>query len=178
MNLIFLYGPPGVGKLTVGKELAKLTGYKLFHNQLTVDLVHSLFDWGTPLYNKFVKKYRFELLAKAAQTKVDGVIYTYCYCKAHDRSDVKKIFSQVIKNGGKIYCVQLSCSRAVLFKRIQHPLRKRHRKVTSVDKLKKTLQKHDLFSKIDFYPSILIKNTILTPRQAAQQIVKRVKFEQ
>jgi tRNA uridine 5-carbamoylmethylation protein Kti12 len=32
MKLIFLYGPPAVGKLTVAQELVTLTGYKLFHN--------------------------------------------------------------------------------------------------------------------------------------------------
>jgi replication-associated recombination protein RarA len=47
MNLIFLYGPPGVGKLTVAQELAGMTGYKLFHNHLTVDLVYAVFDFGT-----------------------------------------------------------------------------------------------------------------------------------
>ncbi len=35
MQLVFLYGPPGVGKLTVGNALSALTGYKLFHNHLT-----------------------------------------------------------------------------------------------------------------------------------------------
>ncbi len=36
MRLVFIYGPPGVGKLTVARELAALTGFKLFHNHLTV----------------------------------------------------------------------------------------------------------------------------------------------
>jgi uncharacterized protein YjbI with pentapeptide repeats len=29
LQLVFLYGPPGVGKLTVGTELADLTGFNL-----------------------------------------------------------------------------------------------------------------------------------------------------
>ena len=47
MRLVFLYGPPAVGKLTVAKALARLTGYKVFHNHLTIDLVASILDWGT-----------------------------------------------------------------------------------------------------------------------------------
>ena len=43
MNLVFIYGPPAVGKLTVAKELSLITGYPLFHNHLTRDLVHELF---------------------------------------------------------------------------------------------------------------------------------------
>ena len=47
MNLVFIYGPPGVGKLTVAKELAGLTGYKLFHNHLSIDWVLPVFDFGS-----------------------------------------------------------------------------------------------------------------------------------
>ena len=32
MKLVFIYGQAGVGKLTVGRELADLTGIALFHN--------------------------------------------------------------------------------------------------------------------------------------------------
>lgn len=46
MQLIFIYGPPAVGKLSVANALAKLTGYRVFHNHLTIDLVRSIFDWG------------------------------------------------------------------------------------------------------------------------------------
>jgi tRNA uridine 5-carbamoylmethylation protein Kti12 len=36
VKLIFISGMPAVGKLTVAQELAKLTGYRPFHNHLTV----------------------------------------------------------------------------------------------------------------------------------------------
>lgn len=29
MKLLFLYGPPAVGKLTVANEISKLTGFKV-----------------------------------------------------------------------------------------------------------------------------------------------------
>lgn len=37
MELIIVFGPPAVGKMTVGREICGLTGYKLFHNHLTVE---------------------------------------------------------------------------------------------------------------------------------------------
>lgn len=46
MELIFIYGPAVVGKLTIGRELAKLTGFRLFHNHLTVDAIMAVFDFG------------------------------------------------------------------------------------------------------------------------------------
>ena len=45
VKLVFLHGLPGVGKLTVARELAQLTGYKLFHTTTSaVDLVGSVFE--------------------------------------------------------------------------------------------------------------------------------------
>lgn len=44
MRLVLIYGPPAAGKLTVAKGLAHLTGYKFFHNHLTVDVVLSVFE--------------------------------------------------------------------------------------------------------------------------------------
>lgn len=49
MDLVILYGLPASGKLTVARELARLTGYRIFHNHLTVDLVTSVFpDFNAP----------------------------------------------------------------------------------------------------------------------------------
>ena len=60
MKLIFLYGAPGTGKLTVARELAALTGYRLFHNHLTVDLAKAIFDFGTPDYLEYVRFLRVQ----------------------------------------------------------------------------------------------------------------------
>lgn len=37
MHLVVIFGPPAVGKMTVGHEPAKLTGFKLFHNHMSVE---------------------------------------------------------------------------------------------------------------------------------------------
>jgi tRNA uridine 5-carbamoylmethylation protein Kti12 len=55
VKLIFIYGPPAVGKLTVASELAKLTGFKLFDNHVSIDFVKSVFDYGTRRYWKLIE---------------------------------------------------------------------------------------------------------------------------
>ena len=47
MKLIFIFGMPASGKLTVAKELSRLTGYKVFHNHLAVDLLLSVFEFDS-----------------------------------------------------------------------------------------------------------------------------------
>ena len=43
MQLIFIYGLPASGKLTVAEELAELTGYPVFHYHVTRDLVQRIY---------------------------------------------------------------------------------------------------------------------------------------
>ena len=39
LKFVTIIGPQAVGKMTVGQELAKITGLKLFHNHMTIELV-------------------------------------------------------------------------------------------------------------------------------------------
>lgn len=54
MNLLLLFGPLAVGKMTVGQELAKLTGYKLLHNHMTIDLVAQILEFNSPPFWRLV----------------------------------------------------------------------------------------------------------------------------
>lgn len=65
MKVIFIYGPPGVGKLAVATALAGLTGYKLYHNHLTIEAVLPIFDYGTKEFNHLINRYRLEMLDAA-----------------------------------------------------------------------------------------------------------------
>lgn len=49
-HVIFLHGPPAAGKYTIGRELARLTGWPLFHNHLVVDLLLGLFPFGSSAF--------------------------------------------------------------------------------------------------------------------------------
>lgn len=170
MKLVVLYGPPAVGKLSVAKELVKLTGYRNFHNQLTVDLVRAIFDWGTPLYSTFVKKYRLELLTAAAKSKTPGLIITIAYCRFHDSPSVRRYVRIIKRYGGEAVFVQLICSRAELMKRVRHELRSRHSKITSQKVLAQVLKEHDFDSPVPFPENYKLDTTHLTPRQAALKI--------
>ena len=46
-TVLFIHGPAAAGKHTVGSRLAELSGLPLFHNHLTVDLVSTLFEFGS-----------------------------------------------------------------------------------------------------------------------------------
>ena len=43
MKLLFMIGDAAVGKMTVGQELMKITGLRLFHNHMTIEPVIEIF---------------------------------------------------------------------------------------------------------------------------------------
>src|SRR5262245_57362571 len=66
MRLIFIYGAPAAGKLTVARELAALTGFALFHNHLVVDAVASVFPFGSESFSKLREQWWLAMMGEAA----------------------------------------------------------------------------------------------------------------
>src|SRR2546422_11399748 len=130
MKLVFIYGPPASGKLTVGTELAKLTGFKLFHNHVSIQFVQSIFEFGTKTFWRLTGKYRMEMLEAAAKEGID-TIFTFVYSKDdEDDQFVKHVVQHVRSRGGQVLFVRLYCEREELVKRVKRSQRKRMGKVS------------------------------------------------
>jgi shikimate kinase len=173
MKTIILYGAPAVGKLTVAKELSKITGFEVLHNHLINDLVLISADFGTPEFFKVAHKYRLEIMEQAALNKRKGMILTFVYAKKSDDSYLKKVIKQARKHNGKIFFVHLVCERKELFKRLKHPSRKSFRKIKDVKELSEFINKYEIFSDVPFKPNIKIDNTKISPKKTAKIIKNR-----
>ena len=175
MRLIILHGPPGVGKLTVARELIKITGFKLIHNHLINDLLGSVFDFGTPSFAKLAQQFRIALLTAVSQdNSVQGVIMTFCYAKRTDDVLVRQLVDVMQKYDSTVRAALLVCDHRVLYKRIQNKSRKKFGKIKTVTKLKAVMKRHELGSPISFIESIIIDNTKLSPRKVAEKIKKEL----
>ena len=175
MNLIFIYGAPGVGKLTVAKELARVTGYNLFHNHLTVDLVSSIFPFSTKAHSDLVEKIRLDLIEVAAREKVRGMIFTFVYGvetfggKTDDKF-VQRVIDSVKKYRGRILFVKLFCDKKELHRRLQHPSRKAFGKLRKVKILQSIRKRYDLDATIPFGKNLIINNTTTPAKKTAASI--------
>ena len=78
MKLIFIYGLPATGKLTVAQHLAAMTGFKVFHNHLVVDLLLSVFDFGSPEFVHLREEIWLSVFEQASpQRAAVGMIFTF-----------------------------------------------------------------------------------------------------
>ena len=171
MTLVFIYGAPAVGKLSVATEISEKIGYKLFHNHLTVDLVRSIFPYGSKEASELSEQFRLEIFESAAKAGIPGVIFTYVYAKNLDDDSVYKMKDRVEKAGGKVVFVLLICAKPELLKRVESESRKKFTKLQDAKELEEVLEKYDLESPVPNTNSLIIDNTNLNPEDVANQII-------
>lgn len=74
MKLVFILGNSAVGKMTVGQELMKLTGLRLFHNHMMIEPVIEIFGEYNGSVTQRLRDVIFEEFAAADKA---GMIFTY-----------------------------------------------------------------------------------------------------
>ena len=120
MKLVIILGPMAVGKMTVGQELAKITGLKLFHNHMTIDLVSNFFGYGSPQGNRIVKLFRQEIFEEVSKSDLPGLIFTYVWAfdlHSEESSYIEGICDMFRSRGGEIVMVELEAPLEVRLKR-------------------------------------------------------------
>ena len=118
-TLVFIVGPPAVGKMAVGHELAQRTGLKLFHNHHTIDLVLRFFAFGTPPFHRLVGEFRRRIFEEVAASGLDGMIFTYVWAFDHATDDaaVEEWTSIFTSRGGHVWFVELEATQAERLRR-------------------------------------------------------------
>ncbi|WP_172198715.1 AAA family ATPase [Saccharibacillus qingshengii] len=109
MNFVIVFGPQAVGKMTVGQHLAEKTGLKLFHNHMSIDLVSSFFDYGTPAGKRLVSLIRQEIFEEVSQSDLKGLIFTFVWAfdLQSDWDYIGQISNLFESRGGTVYLVEL-----------------------------------------------------------------------
>ncbi|HEX4823807.1 MAG TPA: AAA family ATPase [Candidatus Polarisedimenticolaceae bacterium] len=132
MRLVVLCGPPGVGKLTIARELAARSGYRLFHNHLMVDLLESLFEFGSKPFVELRERYWIELLGRAADEGIDGVVFTLAFDRTLSPDFIARLTELSRERRSDLSFIELSCAPDELERRILAPERAQHGKLNSV----------------------------------------------
>lgn len=174
MNLIFLFGMPGVGKLTVARELSNLTGFKVFHNHLTVDLVTSLFEFGSESFINLREKIWLETFSEAIKSNFAGLIFTFAPEATVPESFPDKVRNLLEENDGKVIFVELKCDSEELEKRLADSSRAKFGKLNSVEFFRE-LNEKGVFDSPKITADFSVDTTELSPIEAAQILAENIK---
>ena len=112
MKLVWIIGDTAVGKMTVGQELMKLTGLRLFHNHMMIEPVLEIFGEFRGSTIARLKEIVFEEFAASDQY---GMIHTFLWafdCPS-DWEYVKQISNLFAEHGAELYYVELVAPQEV-----------------------------------------------------------------
>lgn len=183
-KLVIILGPHAVGKMTVGQELSKITGLRLLHNHISIELARKLFEKNEPewkILSESIRQTVFELFAKG---DFPGLIFTYmCDFDMENEFDYLSRKMRLFEdNGGECYVAELSADfdvRLVRNKsenRLLHKETKRNLEASEAE-MRSTSANHRLNSfegeKLPFKNYIKIDNTNIPPEKAAKMIKER-----
>lgn len=125
MHFVVIFGPPAVGKMTVGDELCRVTGFKLFHNHMTVEPVLDIFPFGSPPYGRVVNEFRRRIIEEAADAGLSGLVFTFVWGLdlPGDRDLIESYVDIVETRSGQAHFVELYADQSTRLSRNETPIR-------------------------------------------------------
>jgi hypothetical protein len=129
-TLVFLFGPPAVGKMTVGQELSRLTGMRLFYNHRILDLVTDYLPFGSPEFLQVLGAWNDAFYDALAEAGTDVIVtFGWDFDAAFDHEAAGRIVGAYLARGGQVCAVELMAPLAVRIERNRTEHRRRHKKV-------------------------------------------------
>lgn len=109
MHLVVILGPPAAGKMTVGREVARRTGYKLFHNHMSIEPVLEIFEFGSPSFQRLVQPLRRGVIEESVLAGLEGLVFTYVWAvdEDPDAEAIATLIAPVADSGNRVDFVEL-----------------------------------------------------------------------
>lgn len=183
-KLVIILGPHAVGKMTVGQELSKITGLRLFHNHMSIELARKLFAPDEKeefkALNRTIRQKVFELFATG---DLPGLIFTYmcAFDVPEEFGYLTNLIEMFRSNGAKCCVVELCADFDVRLIRNKSENRLLHKESKrdlewSEAEMRKTSEMYRLNSyegeELPFENYMKIDNTNLAPDEVAGMIKK------
>ena len=182
-NFLQIIGPQAVGKMTVGQELAKITGYKLLYNHMTIEMVREIFDYDKRSFRKINSIIRYEIFKEFSKSNEKGIIFTGCFDFGNDFKKEKEETDKWMNLFEENYTIELETTleerlrRNKTANRLEHKASKRNLEWSEKDLLE-SIKRHRLNSnpgegeKI-FKNFMKIDNTNLSATEVAKIIKEK-----
>jgi hypothetical protein len=168
---------PATGKLSVAQELAAMTGYKLFHNHLTVDLLLSVFEFGSPGFISLREEIWLSVFDQAGLSQLQALIFTFAPEPTVRHGFLQKMLDTMAKRKGEVEFVELVCPLGELKRRLNSALRQRYGKLTSTALFDQIYGDGGFDGSFLPKPRLSIDTSLCTAAQAAAKIAEVLQLD-
>ena len=184
MTLVFVFGPPAVGKMTVGRAIADAGGYRLFHNHHIIEPLLDVFAFESPEFQGLMAEFRQRVLEEAASADVD-LVFTLVWALdlPEDGVAVRRHLAPFVDAGRRVVLVELYADLDTRLSRNRTPYRLAEKKSKrdlawsddNVRGLERIQMNTDVPSPADAviaeFPHLRIDNTDRSPEDVAAEVL-------
>lgn len=109
VQLVVIFGPPAVGKMSVGRALAARSGFRLFHNHALIEPLLEVFDYGTDPFHRLLGSMRQQVLDEAAAAGTDLILtYVLGLELEADAAELQAQLTAYLDQGARVSFVELA----------------------------------------------------------------------
>lgn len=170
MKFVMIYGASGVGKESVGLELAKRNGLHLFPQHLAFDIACAVVGFGNAGFEKYQRKICLDAFQTLIEKKVTGIVFTFCYVYPASNYFIEGLFELLNEHQIKADFVRLSCDLEEHIIRVTSEQRKNTNKIQSKLYLEDYLNRFDFSVDIAEVETFHLNSSGLTIQQSALEI--------
>ena len=177
-TIIYLIGPPGVGKYTVGQLIAAASGARLIHNHYWNNVIFDLLDQDgvTPLPDSIWEKtgqVRGAVMKTIAELSPPDWSFIFTHAAVGDGDEIDRQivmdFSQVAEaRNASLFTINLVCQPEELGRRVRSLERRKLMKEVDGEAAKRNAVMHA------FDPGIGRRTTIDTTSMSARDAAERI----
>jgi hypothetical protein len=184
VTLVLVFGPPAVGKMTVGRAIADAGGFRLFHNHHVIEPLLEVFEFETPEFQGLMGEFRQRVLEEAAAADVD-LVFTLVWALdlPEDAVAMRRHLAPFVEAGRRVVMVELVADLETRLTRNRTPYRlaekKSKRDVEWSDDNVRGLERIQMNTGVPSpadeviadFPHLRIDNTDRTPEDVAAQVL-------
>ena len=181
--LVALVGPPAVGKMTVGQEMSRLTGWPLYFNHRLLDLLTDFFPWGSRGFNHAVRSFNDVFYEEAGASGLRLInTWGWRFDVQAESEAVVRYASPILAAGGEVFVAELTALLDVRLERNRTENRQRHKKTDwATDEWLTEIHHANRWSSggtlpVDL-PHHVIDTTVRTAMDSAREIYRHFKLE-
>jgi len=175
MKFVMIFGPSGIGKETIARQLAAQKGWRVFPQHLAFDIASAVIGFGNDGFEKFQRDVYLKALETIHSNEVEGVVFTFCYVSKASDSFIQGLLSllEELQITGEFF--RIKCDLQEHITRVTSDGRKNTNKIQTEEYLRDYLQRFDFGESIPNINSDTIDTSSMTPEESANAIAAKLR---